>query len=656
MKRIVAAAGQAGSWIALAPSLVPRTWWMTAINVTVNAFGAQKLAESLDRALGRLPHPWPPEGRRATVSDTFEAPTGLSEAGRRRWKRDTVLFVLAAGGSVLALRHSMDRQQEVTRLTGGPDSDPALKQFLGYLAGLGGWFALDSLTSLSSYTRHVVERRVKKVLPFVPSVVISAGALALWWNSYRYVLTEVLRSLDARAVVSDFARVPGDAAPTEPERTGSRTSREPFSTLGYHGRGFVSAGPRADRIAAVRASLARRGLLPGPLPTTAPEAPWTGPKNITPDTTPSPGPTGSEHGSAGPARTPIRVFIGRLAHPTLEDAAEAAVAELARAGAFERSALLLVTNTGSGWIPQWTVEAVEYLTAGDCASAAVQYSFAGSWLNFLIGRQQAVDSSRLLHRAVLRHLAGLPEDARPRLYATGESLGALGGNGAFFDLHHMRRTLDGAVWTGTPRATPLVGRLIDRRRPGTPEIRPMIGRGDMARFVTRPEDLHHDSFGEPYPAWTGAPIVYAQHPSDPIVWWEPKVVWERPDWMVEPRGEDVSAHMRWTPWATFWQLSSDMPRSVKLPGGHGHNYHAEVVHYWNEVLGTGLDPRACTALGDAIATDLGPATGSLPLTDPGPWQTGAREGHRRTPMRGLLRGIRDLARKILQGSPGENVV
>ncbi|GAA2005468.1 alpha/beta-hydrolase family protein [Brevibacterium samyangense] len=651
MKRIVAATASAASWIALAPSLVPRTWWMTAVNVAVNAYGGQKAAEALDglagpalvraRSVRRYLRPEDPAAALDAAlaphtTDPATPPLGLSPAQARRWRRHTLALAVSAVGTALALHRSMDRQKEVTRLTGGLESDSELEQLLGYLVGLGGWWALGTAARLSAGSRRLLERRVKKLAPFVPSLLISAGAGLLWWSTYRWLLTGTLTSIAEKAVISDFARESTVVPPAEPERSGSRESRESFATLGFHGRGFVAGGPRAGRIAEVRARLARRGHLGEQSPGERRPA---------------------EHSPGIAARTPIRVFIGRLAHPTLEEAAEAAVAELERAGALERGAILLVTNTGSGWIPQWSVEAFEFLTGGNCASVAVQYSFAGSWLNFLIGRGQAIDSSRLLHAAVTRRLAAIPADRRPKLYATGESLGALGGNGAFVSTEHMRAVLDGAVWTGTPRATPLVGRLISSRRYGSPEIHPMIGRGDRVRFVVGPEDLDRDPFGDEYPAWEFPRILYAQHPSDPIVWWEPRVIWQRPDWLREPRGADVSRHMHWLPWVTFWQLASDMPRSVKLPGGHGHNYHAEVVHYWNAVLGSGVSAAGCARIADAIAADMGTRSGSLPLTDPAPWQAGAQEDRRRNLVRALrenLReGLRRLRRGMAQGAPGD---
>ena len=48
--------------------------------------------------------------------------------------------------------------------------------------------------------------------------------------------------------------------------------------------------------------------------------------------------------------------------------------------------------------------------------------------------------------------------------------------------------------------------------------------------------------------------------------------------------------MRWTSFATFWQLTTDMMVAGSTPAGHGHRYQEELVPAWAGVLG--LDPDA----------------------------------------------------------------
>src|SRR5690606_40202221 len=57
------------------------------------------------------------------------------------------------------------------------------------------------------------------------------------------------------------------------------------------------------------------------------------------------------------------------------------------------------------------------------------------------------------------------------LFVAGESLGSFGGQSAFRDVPEMLRSVDGAVWTGTPSFTPLWQQLCARARPGRSEER-----------------------------------------------------------------------------------------------------------------------------------------------------------------------------------------
>jgi uncharacterized membrane protein len=104
--------------------------------------------------------------------------------------------------------------------------------------------------------------------------------------------------------------------------------------------------------------------------------------------------------------------------------------------------------------------------------------------------------------------------------------------------------------------------------------------------------------------WDGTRVLYLQHPSDPIVWWSPRLAWDRPDWMGEPRGRDVLDAMVWIPLVTFWQVTADLPLSTGVPDGHGHTYTREFVDGWATVLRTpGWTPDKAERLQDIITTD-----------------------------------------------------
>jgi uncharacterized membrane protein len=75
-------------------------------------------------------------------------------------------------------------------------------------------------------------------------------------------------------------------------------------------------------------------------------------------------------------------------------------------------------------------------------------------------------------------------------------------------------------------------------------------------------------------------VLYLQHPSDPIVWWSPELLFRRPDWLVEPRGDDVSPAMSWYPVVAFWQITADLAHAQSVPDGHGHNYSDLILDAW----------------------------------------------------------------------------
>jgi uncharacterized membrane protein len=79
-------------------------------------------------------------------------------------------------------------------------------------------------------------------------------------------------------------------------------------------------------------------------------------------------------------------------------------------------------------------------------------------------------------------------------------------------------------------------------------------------------------------------VVYLQNASDPIVWWSPRLVLHRPDWLAEDRAPDVSPSMVWLPVVSFWQVTADLVFATGVPDGHGHKYEADYVDGWAAVL------------------------------------------------------------------------
>jgi uncharacterized membrane protein len=101
--------------------------------------------------------------------------------------------------------------------------------------------------------------------------------------------------------------------------------------------------------------------------------------------------------------------------------------------------------------------------------------------------------------------------------------------------------------------------------------------------------------------WNGTRILYLMHPSDPIVWWSPHLIFSEPDWIGEPPGRDVLKTMFWVPFITFWEVTADLPFATGVPEGHGHKYTAEYVNGFNAIMRTGLSSQQLASLRKIIA-------------------------------------------------------
>jgi uncharacterized membrane protein len=272
---------------------------------------------------------------------------------------------------------------------------------------------------------------------------------------------------------------------------------------------------------------------------------------------------------------PIRVYVGLEGADTAEERAALAVEELERTGAFDRAVLCVIPTTGTGWVNSAAAESLELMYGGDTAVVATQYSYLPSWLSFLFDRERVGEEGAALFEAVSDRVEQLPEADRPRVLVYGESLGTAGGEAAFDGLSDIRESTDGVLWTGPPNSNELWRELVERRDAGTPAVAPVYADGLVVRFGNHPDDLL-----EPDSPWLEPRIGYLMHPSDPVVWWSWDLLFRRPDWLEEPRGEGVSPAMSWYPVVTFWQVSADLTNAASPPMGYGHNYGAHLLDAW----------------------------------------------------------------------------
>jgi uncharacterized membrane protein len=333
----------------------------------------------------------------------------------------------------------------------------------------------------------------------------------------------------------DTTTAEGVHQPTTSLRSGGPGSLVRWDSLGYQGRNFIGKGPSVSDI---------------------------------------------EKFTHRPAMGPIRIYAGLASANGPQAQAALAVEDLQHAGGFQRKNLVVVTTTGSGWVDPALVDTVEYLSGGDCATVAIQYSYLPSWLSYLVDQSKALAAGRALLDAVYGAWAKLPPDHRPRLFVAGESLGSFGGEAAFTGENDIANRTSGALFAGPPNFNTLFREFSDHRDAGSPEVQPIYQDGRIVRFANDPT-AGIPPQGQP---WEGSRVLYMMHPSDPIVWWSPHLIFSRPDWISEPPGKDVLKGMFWMPFITFWQVTADLPFATGVPDGHGHRYSAEYVDGWNAVM------------------------------------------------------------------------
>src|SRR5215218_3987960 len=277
---------------------------------------------------------------------------------------------------------------------------------------------------------------------------------------------------------------------------------------------------------------------------------------------------------------PIRAYVGFNSEPLYQTGrAELALAELDRAGAFERSWLLLISPTGTGWVDHTLIEAAEFLTRGDIATCCIQYARYPSFLSVqkvALGRRQF----RLLLWGVKQRLAGLPPERRPRVLVFGESLGAWTSSDVLmyqgidgFDHYGIDR----ALWVGLPW-------LAKWSRSGMTRGSHTLVPPGTVRVFDRQEQLQ--GLTEEERARLRAVIL--SHDNDPIAVLGPDLLVQPPPWLANGRrGRGVPEQMRWLPLVTFLQTGMDaMNAMLKVPGeftSFGHDYRADMAGFVGDV-------------------------------------------------------------------------
>ncbi|CAJ1579668.1 alpha/beta hydrolase [[Mycobacterium] wendilense] len=508
--------------LSLTPSLLPRSWQFAGLIGGMNAALGYGLGVLLGKGLCRFVLRgrtwWPPSSRAQTALKVVTVGVAIAAS---------VLMVVPAAGW----------QRQVSELMGieGPG-------VLGYTRTLVVAAAVAIvlvavarvLLDLTKLVARMLIRRWRlngEVAQFIGTAVVVI------------LLVTLINGVLLRGFLAGASRVfqpqntatrDGVEQPSEPQKSGSPASFASWDSLGYQGRNFVAGGPDAAELTRI-------------------------------------------NGAA--AKEPIRVYVGLQTADTDEARLAVLLSELHRTDAFEREALVIVPTTGTGWVNPVAARAVELMYNGDTAIVALQYSYLPSWISFLGDQHTSMRSGQMLIGAVHDRWAKVPESQRPKLMLYGESLGSMAGQSAFGYLPDIALMgFDSVLWVGPPQASPLWRALIERRDPHTTEVAPRYDNGRTVRFSQGgdPAQVARDTAGP----WDDTKVLFLQHASDPIVWWSPDLLLSRPDWLVEPRGQDRTAAMRWYPFVTFSQVGADMLNASEMPAGHGHNYDNVILDGW----------------------------------------------------------------------------
>lgn len=512
--------------LSLTPSLLPRDWISAGVIGGLNAaigYGIGVLAGAVVRAVILRGRNWWPPSRRV------------------RYAVQAGVVAAAAGASVLMVVPAATWQRRVAELMG--ITGPATAGYLRILpvAVLAAAALIASARVVKDAIRLLARWMIRRwsiddeVALFIGTAIVVV------------VIITVVNGVLFRGFVSGASAVfqPQNSAtrtgveqPQLPERSGSADSFVPWQTLGFQGRNFVATGPRADELTAL---------------------------------------------NGRPAKQPIRIYAGLQSADTTAGRVALLLSELQRTRAYERSVLVIIPTTGTGWVDPVAARAIESIYNGDTVLVAMQYSYLPSWISFLADQSKSVEAGRAMIDAVQRRWSQWPVDRRPVLALYGESLGALAGQGAFGYLPDVSAMgFSSVLWVGPPNASQLWRALTARRDPGTPEVAPRYDGGRTVRFAQSSSSAEIATVAAS--PWPRTRVLYLQHASDPVVWWSPDLLLRRPDWLTEPPGFDRSPSMRWFPIVTFFQVTADMAANVTesagTPAGHGHNYGDRQLDGW----------------------------------------------------------------------------
>jgi uncharacterized membrane protein len=520
-----------------------RGWYPSYIGIV---FAVAMLCVSLLPSL--LPRPWFIQGFISGLSMAIGYGIGLGISAVYRWlvqkeialdyknKAWLALKIVAPFVIVLFFVLGINWQNEVNELVGAEKiSGP-----FGILIIISGilfavlFIAIARLVKrLGKFLYKTISRKAPHRLSI--SIAVSLSIFIVYLIVSGVLFSTFLDVANGIYGARDETAPEGITQPQSIYKSGSPESVIPWEKIGYQGRGFVGSGPTTSEITEF---------------------------------------------TKEPALDPIRVYAGLASADSAEERASLALEDLKRTNAFEREVLVIATATGTGWLDPPVMDSIEYMYGGDTAIVSQQYSYLPSWISFLVDQERARDAGRTLYDTIIEEWASRPENDRPKLLVYGLSLGSFGGQAAFSGINDIRRSVDGALFTGSPNDSEVWRKTTDNRDIGSPEWQPIYKGGSSVRYASTKEDILKEQ-----DKWNDSTrILFMQNATDPVVWFSFDLIFEKPDWLNEKRADTVSVATRWYPVVTFLQIGLDQAIAASAPIGQGHYYIDTPTYAWAAVL------------------------------------------------------------------------
>lgn len=492
--------------------------------------------ESMTRAIGRT------AGWLVSVAGASGTVAGgaheLAQA-RQLSDRTSRIGVIGAAGALAAVREFQRRRRE--RLDEGLGLEqPEISALQSLALGTAVSVGAAGLGRFEGWLSARVAGALAGILPGEETVWRPAGhlaALGMFALGGRAAAQRVFRQIEGRQTAFEAAL---DVARPNPEVSGSPDSVIPYATMSRMGRRMVWTLRLPDEIERVMGEPARAH--------------------------------------------PIRIYGGLELADTPEKRAALVLDDLERAGGLDRSWLMVASPTGTGYVNYAATGALEFLTRGDCATIALQYSARPSLISL-----DRVDEGREQFRLLIDQLAARlsGREHRPRVIVFGESLGAWTSQDAF--LHTgtdglVNAGIDHAIWIGTPYESKWKDQVLSEERVDVDSS--LIGVfNDIDEWkALDPEQRERIRY------------VMVTHHDDGVALFGTSLLVQQPEWLGDPssRPPGVPRSQRYIPVTTFVQTLIDMKNAARVVPGvfeaEGHDYRADLSPFLQAVLDLPASP------------------------------------------------------------------